>query len=194
MSGKPPRDSLKTCPGRSGGPPATEVGCYHRSEFKFHYTEAPARSTWLTFKERSLRPKPSDVLCVRTRLHDQYVFEGLVDTLTVDVISCYVLSPMELDVNQPWGRLLRTQDTLERVRLILLQVADLVSVESRQASDNQMRSLIASGSLPVRIEVGADAVLRAWQEGGPTVELADSVAVVWSLLPMILSPTIGLRL
>ena len=116
------------------------------------------------------------------------------DTLTVDVISCYVLSPMELDVNQPWSRLLRTQDTLERVRLILLQVADLVSVESRQASDNQMRSLIASGSLPVRIEVGADAVLRAWQEGGPTVELADSVAVVWSLLPMILSPTIGLRL
>ena len=184
----------RLAPLHSGGPPATEVGCYHRSEFKFHYTEAPARSTWLTFKERSLRPKPSDVLCVRTRLHDQYVFEGLVDTLTVDVISCYVLSPMELDVNQPWGRLLRTQDTLERVRLILLQVADLVSVESRQASDNQMRSLIASGSLPVRIEVGADAVLRAWQEGGPTVELADSVAVVWSLLPMILSPTIGLRL
>ena len=95
-----------------------------RTEFRYYLPDGTYTSTWLTFRERR---NGCSMLLVRTRLQECYILDGMVDRMMVDVIACYVVSPMDLDLSQQeWAWPHHAGSVVERLMRILRRASDVL--------------------------------------------------------------------
>lgn len=166
------------------------------SEFRYYYpegSEPPYASTRLTSRVRSYG---RSMLLVHTRTQAVYMLSGMVDRIMLDIIACYVVSPMMgISRREPWMWPLGGNLLQRAYRILYQATSSEVRLEHRQASDNQAETIVAQNKenapqvfLAQQTE---EEILWCWKENesASAFVVPDSIALLWVVVPFILSPT-----